>query len=117
MPCNGDPGWLPTLRASDGAAIVRLAASAKVHHLVGADELSDGAAREPWHAFADIMSEVADCGSSDQTALAARIDAAVADLKNVGFRVVAGVGGAILYVAVLPRRGRTPDPRFLFAVG
>jgi hypothetical protein len=120
MPCNGDPGRLPPLRELDGAAILRLAAAAKVHHLVGADELSRGMARDPWHAFADLMGDAAvvaaTLGDADRTALAARLDAAVADLRAAGARVIAGSGGGILYVAVLPK-DRKRDPRFLFAAG
>jgi hypothetical protein len=104
----------------DGAAIVRLAAAAKVHHLVGADELGRGVAREAWHAFADLMGDVAagaaDLGDASRAALAARLDAAIADLEAAGARAIVGAGGGILYVAVLPR-GRKRDPRFLFAAG
>jgi hypothetical protein len=118
MPCHGDPGWLPPLRASDCAAIVRLAAAADVHHVVGADELDADRTRDPWHAFADLMDEVsrgaAGLDDAGQAALAARLDMAIAALEASGARVIAGAAGGILYVAVLGQ-GRKRDPRFLFA--
>lgn len=120
MPCSGAPGRLPLLRALDGAALVRLAAEARVHHLVGADELDVGATREPWRAFADLFGDVAQSaaslGEDDRNALAAQVDAARAALHAAGGRVIAGASGGILYVAVLAR-GRKRDPRFLFAAG
>lgn len=120
MPCNGDPGRLPPMRAADGATLVRLVAAATVHHVVGADELDVGERRGPWHAFADLMADVAgaaaDLGDAERGALACHVDAAIADLGAVGARVAAGAGGGIVYVAVLPR-GRRCDPRFLFAAG
>jgi hypothetical protein len=99
---------------------VRLAAATTVHHVVGADELDRGAAGEAWHTFADLMADLADGASelnqAGRSALALRLDAAIADLRRAGARVVAGAGGAVLHVAVL-MRDRRRDPRFLFAAG
>lgn len=95
-----------------------MAASAAVVQLVGADELAGGPAEEAWQAFADLMSEVeADAPGADGAAhagLAARLDAAITALRRAGARVVAGGGGAVLFVAVVPT-GYRRDLRALFA--
>jgi hypothetical protein len=67
----GGRRW-PPLRARDGAAIVRLAAGAGGVDIVGADSLDAGEAREAWHAFADLMRDVADSAADlDEADLAA----------------------------------------------
>src|SRR5215207_929930 len=107
MPCSDGPGGMPPLQAAGGTTIVRLAAGAKGHDIVGADELSDGEARDPWHAFADLIRDVADSAAgledADRAALALQLDAAIADLHAAGARVVAGSDGKVLHVAVLPQ--------------
>jgi proline dehydrogenase len=119
MPWGKGPGELPPLRVVNGTTLVQLARTARVHHLVGADELTeDEATREAWHDFADLMRDVADSaaelGQEDLTALAGQVDSLIAALRGVGARVVAGAAGIILYVAVLPR-GYRRDARLLFA--
>jgi hypothetical protein len=64
----------------------------------------------------DVADSAADLDEADRSALAVQVDAAIAELRAAGARVVAGSGGAILYVAVL-MRDRRRDPRFLFAAG
>ena len=118
MPWGEGPGELPPLREVNGLALVHMAAEARVHHLVGADELEVGQARDCWHQFADLMRDAADSAAdldvADRATLARSVDAAIADLKAVRARVLAGSAGQILYVAVLPR-GCRRDPRLLFA--
>ena len=46
--------------------------------------------------------------------LAGQLDLLIAEIRRHGFRVVAGVAGTVLYVAVLPR-GYRQDVRALFA--
>ena len=120
---NAAPVWTlasrwPALRAGDGATIVRLAAEASGHDVVGADELSAGEAREAWHEFADLMRDVADSAADldaeDRAVLAEQLDRAIADLEAAGARVVAGVGRGVLHIAVLPKRRRR-DMRFFDA--
>ena len=100
----------PALRAVDGATIVRLAAEASAHDVVGADELSTGASREAWHDFADLMRDVADSAAelddADRAVLARQVDRAIADLEATGARVIAGAGSGVLHIAVLPQRCR-----------
>jgi hypothetical protein len=118
---NSAPVWTfasrwPALGAVDGAMIVRLAAEASGHDVVGADELSAGEAREAWHEFADLMRDVADSAADldeeDRAVLAEQPDRTIADLEAVGARVVAGAGRGVLHIAVLPKR-RNRDTRFL----
>jgi hypothetical protein len=121
VPWGEGPGALPPMRAADGAALVQMAAAASVHEIAGADELEhDEARQDAWHTFADLMRDVADCaaemGDADRAALARSVDEAMADLRRVRARVVAGLGGAILFVAVVPS-GYRRDLRFLFAAG
>jgi negative regulator of sigma E activity len=109
------------MRPATGEALVRMAAEAAVHELVGADELErDEATADAWHTFADLMRDVADCAAEmddlDRAGLAAQLDAAIADLRRVRARVVAGMGGAILFVAVVPIGSRR-DLRLMFASG
>ena len=96
-----------------------MAADAAVVQLVGADELAGGPAEDAWQAFADLMSEVeADAPGLDQggrAALAVRLDAAITRLRRDGARVVAGAGGAVAFVAVVPK-GYRRDLRTLFAI-
>lgn len=93
-------------------------ARARVHRLVGADELEAGEAREAWHDFADLMGDaidsMPDLDEADRIALARTMQLAIAELRRVGARVVAGEAGRILFVAVLPV-GYSRDPRMLFA--
>ncbi len=98
-----------------------MAAAAAVHQVVGADELErDEARQDAWHTFADLMRDVADCAAGmdepDRAALAAQVDAALADLRRVRAKVLAGTGGAILFVAVVPAGARR-DLRLMFAAG
>jgi hypothetical protein len=118
MPWGEGPGWLPPLRAVDGAELVRLVAETRVHELVAADEVDEGPARECWREFADLMRDVVDGlpDGEDRAALPRTCDAAIADLRAFGVRVVAGAAGGILHVAVLPQGWRR-DPHYLFARG
>jgi hypothetical protein len=109
------------MRPTTGEALVRMAAEAVVHQVVGSDDLErDEATADAWHTFADLMRDVADSaaemGDGDRDALAEQVDAAIADLRRMKARVVAGMGGGILFVAVVPLRERR-DMRFLFAAG
>jgi hypothetical protein len=109
------------MRPVTGDALVRMAASAHVHQLVGADELErDEARQDAWHTFADLMRDVADCaaelGEDDRAVLAAQVDGAIAHLRRLRVRVIAGLGGGILFVAVVPARWRR-DLRLMFAAG
>ncbi|HEV7263309.1 MAG TPA: SOS response-associated peptidase family protein [Falsiroseomonas sp.] len=119
MPWGEEPGQLPPMRMATGAALVRMAAEAKVHQVVGADELEwDPETQDAWHSFADLMREVADSAAefdeADRTALADQVDAAIADLRRLRAKVVAGTGGGIMFVAVLPVGDRR-DMRAMFA--
>jgi hypothetical protein len=107
------------MRATTGEALVRMAADAAVHRIVGADDLDTEEARDAWHTFADLMRDLFDSAAeldeADRRALAAQVDAAVADLRRVRARVVAGSAGTVLFVAVLPMERRR-DARHLFAI-
>jgi hypothetical protein len=107
------------MRAVTGTALVRMAADAVVHEVIGADELEREATQDAWHTFADLMRDVADnaaeLGEADRAALAEQVDAAIADLRSVKARVVAGAGGSILFVAVLPVGDRRDLRRFFAA--
>jgi hypothetical protein len=104
--------------AANGEMIVRMAAEAVVHQVVGVDELEREPAQDAWQTFADLMRDVADSAvefdEADRTVLAAQVDAAIADLRKVKARVVAGMGGGILLVAVMPISDRR-DLRVVFA--
>lgn len=121
MPWGEGPGALPPMRRASGEALVRMAAQAAVHQLAGADELErDEATADAWHTFADLMRDVADSAAeldeADRTALVEQVASAVADLRRVGATVVAGIGGQILFVAVVPFGDRR-DLRLMFASG
>jgi hypothetical protein len=107
------------MRAVTGETLVRMAAEATLHRLVGADDLEGEQAADAWHTFADLMRDVfdsaAELGERDRLALAAQVDDAIADLRHVRARVVAGSGGTVLFVAVLPT-GLRRDARHLFAI-
>ena len=119
VPWGEGPGSLPPMRPANGEMIVRMAAEAVAHQVVGADELEREEAEDAWHTFADLMRDVADSaaelGEADRKALAGYVDAAIADLRKVRARVVAGAGGGILFVAVVPIGDRR-DLRVMFAV-
>jgi hypothetical protein len=92
---------------------------ARVHHLVGADELGEeDAMREAWHDFADLMRDVTDSAAelepADLTALAGQLDGLIISLRDSGAKVVAAAAGPILYVVVLPN-GYRRDVRLLVA--
>jgi hypothetical protein len=92
---------------------------ARVHHLVGADELGEeDAMREAWHDFADLMRDVTDSagdlGPADLTALAEQLDGLINSLRKFGVKVIAAAAGPSLYVAILPT-GYRRDVRLLFA--
>jgi hypothetical protein len=102
-----------------GAALVRMAAEAKVHQVLGADELErEEETQDAWHTFADLMRDVADSAAeleeADRQSLAGQVDAALADLRRVRAKVAAGTGGGIMFVAVLPVGDRR-DLRVMFA--
>lgn len=107
------------MRATTGEALVRMAADAAVHRIVGADDLEGEQAEDAWHTFADLMRDVFDSAAElderDRLALAAQVDDAIADLRRVRARVVAGSAGTVLFVAVLPI-GLRRDARHLFAI-
>lgn len=119
MPWGEGPGELPPMRAASGGMLVEMAAQAAVHLLVGADELEREPSADAWHTFADLMRDVADSAADlpavDRSALAAQLDAAIVDLRRVRARVVAGMGGSAMFVAVLPIGDRR-DLRAMFAI-
>lgn len=121
MPWGEGPGALPPMRQVSGGTLVRMAAEAAVHQVIGADELEREETAAAWHAFADLMRDIAEnaptCGDAALAALADRVDATIADLGRVRARVVAGLGGHVLFVAVLPIGDRRRDLRLIFAAG
>jgi hypothetical protein len=114
VPWGEGPGELPPMRAATGEGLVRMAAQALVHQVVGADELEREGTQQAWHRFADLMQDVAGSDEAGRAALATQLDAAIAELRRVRARVVAGSGGAVLFVAVIPIGDRR-DLRALFA--
>jgi hypothetical protein len=118
VPWGEGPGELPPMRAATGQALVRMAAQAVVHQVVGADELERETTQHAWHRFADLMQDVAGQAAGTDEAgcavLEAQLDAAIAELRRVRARVVAGSAGAVLFVAVIPIGDRR-DLRALFA--
>jgi DNA end-binding protein Ku len=118
MPWGEGPGPLPPLRPVNGQTLVRLVIQTQVHHVTAADEVGEGEAHDAWHDFADLMRDVADSvadlDAADRGALGRQVDAAIAELHQAGARVIGGVAGAILYVAVLPK-GYRRNARVLFA--
>jgi len=110
MPWGEGPGGLPPMRRVTGRDLVRMAAEARVHQVVGADELEAEATEEAWHAFADLMRDVADNASeldeNDRLVLARAVDDAVAELRALGVRVLAGAGNGVMLVAVVPAGSR-----------
>ncbi|MGG5818739.1 hypothetical protein [Falsiroseomonas sp. HW251] len=120
MPWGEGPGELPPMRRATGEALVQMAAQAAVHQVIGADDLEREATQDAWHTFADLMQDVADTAAmldaDDRAALAKHLDGAIADLRRVGARVVAGSAGDVLFVAVIPIGDRR-DLRAMFAAG
>ena len=118
MPWGEGPGRLPLLRAVDGPTLLQLVVQTRVHEITVADEAGKGESREAWHDFADLMRDLGDSAAVlaevDRVPLAGQLDLLIAELRRHGFRVVAGIAGTVLYVAVLPR-GYRRDVRALFA--
>jgi hypothetical protein len=124
MPWGEGSGRLPPMRPVTGEELVRMAATARIHELTGADELEVEETAGAWHSFADLMTQVSGCSAEaagfaeaagcDPRTLAAMLNDAIAELRRCGARVLAGEAGGILFVAVVPAGSRR-DLATLFA--
>jgi hypothetical protein len=98
------------MRQASGIALLRMAANARVHQVVGADELEAEETQAAWHAFADLMHDVTHnvpgLQEAGRTALERALDDVIAELRRLRVRVLAGGGNGVMLVAVVPAGSR-----------